>query len=367
MHGVGVDEGHLEAEHAAPRGGVDQLRPCVRESRERGVDVAHLVGHVVHSGSTPGEEPSDRRVLAERAEQLEPAVADADAGCLDALVVDPLPLLEPGAEEALVGRERSVEVVHGDSQVVDRAGRLHDAIVCERLEPAMRTRVPLLLLATALLAGCGGSRRSAKSNGEASKPAAQVLADTEAAAGAASSTHISGRIVSNGTTVTLDLSLVRGKGASGSLSAGGLSFDLVRIGATAYIRGSDAFYRHFTGPAVARLLHGKWLKAPVTYGGLRSLVPLTSIASLFARVGAHHGALTAEGPLTYHGQRVVEIRDRSDGSTLYVAATGKPYPVAIVGGRKGPAGTVVFDRWNQPVSLSAPPQAIDLGALHLSG
>jgi hypothetical protein len=227
----------------------------------------------------------------------------------------------------------------------------------------MRTRVPLLLLATALLAGCGGSRRSAKPNGEASKPAAQVLADAEAAAGGASSTHISGRVVSNGTTVTLDLSLVRGKGAKGSLSAGGLSLYLVRIGATTYIRGSDAFYRRFAGPAAARLLHGKWLKAPATDGRLRSLVPLTSIASLLARVGAHRGALANKGAVTYRGQRVVEIRDPSDGSTLYVAASGTPYPVAIVGGRKGPAGAIAFDRWNQPVSLSAPPQAIDLATL----
>jgi hypothetical protein len=224
----------------------------------------------------------------------------------------------------------------------------------------VRALVFSLVLAAALLAGCGGSGDSAKSNGEESKPAAQVLADAKAAATNASSAHVSGSIQSDGTPISLDLTTARGKGAKGSMSTNGLKFDLVRIGDTLYIRGSDEFLKHFAGGAVAQLLHDKWLKASATHGRLKSLAPLTNLGALFAGVSAQHGKLVNDGKRTYKGADVVVVRDTSDNSKLYVAATGKPYPVAIVGGKQGESGTITFDDWNKSVSLTAPDGAIDI-------
>jgi hypothetical protein len=157
--------------------------------------------------------------------------------------------------------------------------------------------------------------------------------------------------------------LVRGKGATGSMTTSGLKFDLIRIGNTVYIRGSDAFYRKFAGPAVAQLLHGRWLKAPATKGRLAALAPLTSIDALFTGISSHHGKLVNDGKTTYKGTEVVAIRDTSDNSKLFVAAAGKPYPVAITGGTKGKSGTIAFGDWNKHVSLSAPSGAIGIPAL----
>ncbi|HEY3577681.1 MAG TPA: hypothetical protein VGK68_06775 [Gaiellaceae bacterium] len=223
----------------------------------------------------------------------------------------------------------------------------------------MRALVLGLVLA-AVLAGCGSSGESAKSNGEESKPAAQVLADAKAAASNASSAHVSGSIQSKGTPITLDLTTARAKGAKGSMSTSGLKFDLVRVGDTLYIRGSDEFLKHFAGGVAAQLLHDKWLKASATHGRLKSLAPLTNLGALFAGVSAQHGKLVNDGKKTYKGDDVVVIRDTSDNSRLYVAATGKPYPVAIVGGKKGESGTITFDDWNKSVSFTAPDGAIDI-------
>lgn len=223
----------------------------------------------------------------------------------------------------------------------------------------MRALVLGLVLA-AVLAGCGSSGESAKSNGEESKPAAQVLADAKAAASNASSAHVSGSIQSKGTPITLDLTTARAKGAKGSMSTSGLKFDLVRVGDTLYIRGSDDFLKRFAGAAVAQLLHDKWLKASATHGRLRSLAPLTNLGALFAGISSQHGKLVNDGKTTYKGADVVVVRDTSDNSKLYVAATGKPYPVALIGGKKGQSGTITFDDWNKSVSLSAPSSAIDI-------
>jgi hypothetical protein len=65
---------------------------------------------------------------------------------------------------------------------------------------------------------------------------------------------------------------------------------------------------------------------------------------------------------TYKGQPVIELKD-SKGGSLFVAATGTPYPVAIVGDGTH-KGTVVFSGWNQPVTLTAPAGAIDQQQLH---
>ena len=229
----------------------------------------------------------------------------------------------------------------------------------------MRVPALALVLTAVLLAGCGGGggKKESASNGEASKPPAQVLADVKAAATKAASAHVAGSIVSNGTPIKLDLSTARGKGAKGSMSTNGLSFDLVRVGDTLYIKGSDEFYKHFAGAAVAQLLQGKWLKASATQGQLKSLAPLTNIGALFAGISANHGKLASEGATTYKGQKVAEIRDTSDNSKLYVAATGKPYPVAIVGGKQGESGTITFGDWNSDVSLSAPKDALDISQL----
>ena len=358
-----MDEGDLEAEHAVPRRLVDQLGPGFREVGEGGADVVDLVRHVVHPWAPLREEAADGRVLAECAQQLEAALTHADRCRLHTLLVHARAMLEPRTEEALVGVERAVEILDGEAHVVDGARSLHVAIVFERLAVTMRAITLALVLSAALLAGCGSSGTTEKANDEASKTPAQVLADAKAAATSASSAHVSGSIKSGGTPITLDLTTARNKGAKGSMSTSGLKFDLVRIGDTLYIRGSDEFYKHFAGAGVAQLLHGKWLKAPVTRGDLKSLAPLTSIGALFTGISSHHGKLANDGKTTYKGQDVVTVRDTSDGSKLYVAATGKPYPVAIAGGKGSQSGTITFDDWNKSVSLSAPSHAIDIGQL----
>jgi hypothetical protein len=220
-------------------------------------------------------------------------------------------------------------------------------------------RVAALALTALVLAGCGSHSSSGNPNGEASRPASRVFADARAAATRASSTHVSGNFVFRGTAITLDLSVARGRGAKGSASVDGLGFDLVTIGDIAYIHGSDAFWQHYAGGTIAQLLHDKWIKARVSQPRFRVLAAATSIGVLFAKLSSSHGTLVNDGKTAYKGAQVVAIRDPSDRSKLYVAATGAPYPVAITGNTSGHPWTVSFDGWNKPVSLSAPKGAID--------
>jgi hypothetical protein len=216
-----------------------------------------------------------------------------------------------------------------------------------------------LLLAGLLLGGCGGSSGG---NGIASKTPAQILAAAKTAADSAASVHIAGSIVNERKPLSIDLELRRERGGRGRIALEGLSIDLIRVERIVYINGSAAFYRRVAGPAAARLLQGKWLKAPASSGNFASLASLTDLNKLTDTTLVSHGTL-ARGPTgTLDGQKVVAVNDVSEGGTLYVATSGSPYPVEIVK-HGGSGGRITFDRWNKPVEVVAPTNAVNINAL----
>lgn len=222
---------------------------------------------------------------------------------------------------------------------------------------AARSLLAVAALAAAL-AGCGGS----SSNGIASKSPDEILAASKSAVSSATSVHVSGSAASNGSPLSLDLELARGKGAKGMISEHGLSFQLIETNETIYINGSEAFYTHFGGPAAAQLFKGKWLKAPANSSEFASLSSLTNLQTLLDSLLEHHGSLSVAGTSTVNGQEAVALKDSTQGGTLYIATTGKPYPVEITkSGSEG--GAIKFDRWNEPVTITAPSNAIDINQL----
>jgi hypothetical protein len=224
----------------------------------------------------------------------------------------------------------------------------------------------LALIAIALvlaLAGCGGSSGS---NGVESKSAQQILEATKAAASSAVSVHIEGSIQANGKPISLDMELLAGKGGKGTISQEGFTVQIVQSGGAVYINGSSAFYTHVAGPTAAALLQGKWLKAPAGSGELASLASLTDLGKLLDTALSGHGAVT-KGPVkTVNGQKAIELRDATKDGSLFVATTGQPYPLQILKSG-GETGKVTFDRWNKPVTITAPAGAIDISKLQGGG
>jgi hypothetical protein len=236
-----------------------------------------------------------------------------------------------------------------------------------RVRPRLAAALPLALVAVALvLAGCGGSSSSSPSNGVADKSPAEILAATKTAADAASSVHVSGSIVSSGSPITLDMHLRAGKGGRGSLSENGLAFQLIQTGGTVYIKGSPAFYKRIGGTAAAQLLQGKWLKAAASSSDFASLSQLTDLRQLVDQTLANHGSLTKGQTTTVNGQKVVGLTDKTKGGTLYIAATGQPYPIEITKNGSG-GGKIIFDSWNEPVTVAPPANAIDVAQLQSAG
>jgi hypothetical protein len=221
----------------------------------------------------------------------------------------------------------------------------------------MLTLAACATLAAGGLAACGGS----SGNGVASKSADEIVVASSNAIKNAKTVHVSGSISVSGVPLTLDLTLVNGTGGRGQISEGGLSFRLVDVGQTVYIQGSQAFWQHFGGAAAARVIDGRWLKAPDT-GQFASLAELTNMQQLTGALLQTHGSLAKGGTSTINGQQVVSVTDRSKGGTLYVATSGPAYPVELKR-TSGGGGQIVFDKFNEPVTLTPPANAISLSSL----
>ncbi|MBV9603754.1 MAG: hypothetical protein JO027_01535 [Solirubrobacterales bacterium] len=222
----------------------------------------------------------------------------------------------------------------------------------------MRVRLLTCLTAVAVVAGLAGCGGSSSGGGIASEPPQKILNDSLTAANGLKSVHAAGTINSGGQHITIDIQLVGGVGGQGQITLGGLSFKLVGLRNYAYMQAPPAVWQKAGAPAsAAQALQGKWLRTPAT-GQFASIAKLTDIHQLFAQLLNEHGKKLATGAVsTVAGRKVVAVTGGQ--GTLYVAATGTPYPVEIVKpGTDG--GRIDFDRFNEAVALSAPTNTIDL-------
>jgi hypothetical protein len=232
--------------------------------------------------------------------------------------------------------------------------------MCAALASHSASRLALGFVLAATLAGCDGSSQTG--NGVATKTPAQILALAKSAVAGAATVHVAGSIVSDGKPISINMELVAGKGGEGRIVLEGLGIDLVNADGALYMRGGSAFYSRFAGRRAAGVLQGKWLKGAADGEAMAPLASLTDLGTLLDSALAAHGALS-RGPVTaIDGQKAVGVTDLADGGTLYVAATGVPYPLEIAKSAAG-GGNVLFDRWNRPVTLALPASAINVKQL----
>lgn len=230
-----------------------------------------------------------------------------------------------------------------------------------------------LAVVAVLLVGCGGKKSptsgttaagtsAAAANGVESKTPDQIVTAMQKAVATASSVHIVGAGTSGGSSISLDLKLVRGKGGAGHIAIGGLGFDVVRIGTKLYFKGSKKFLVHYAGGPAAQLLTGRWFVVSSSATGFGSFAPLTNLEALVNQILSSHGTLKKGTATTIDGQPAIGVIDRTNGGTLYVATTGPAYPLQLKPG-KGNKGVIKFTEWDQPIALKAPAKPIDYAKL----
>ncbi|MEA2199023.1 MAG: hypothetical protein QOJ25_3074, partial [Solirubrobacteraceae bacterium] len=191
-----------------------------------------------------------------------------------------------------------------------------------------------------VIAGCGSSGPGGSStapphqagNGEASKPAAQILSDAAGAVRAARSYSLRAVITQNGRPLRLTLRTTGPTSLELGYGNGATFAQVIELARAFYFNGNDAYWRPRLG-ARAPLAAGRWFQVPPslmrkTISSLGHLAP----ATLSRCLAEDHDTLRVVGMATVDGQRAILIKDAGNlpGSTpseYAVAATGPPYPL----------------------------------------
>jgi len=98
---------------------VDEASALGPKVCEGGVDVGYRVGDMVHAFAAGTNELADRRLLAERLQQLDVRPSHGNHRFLDSLALHHLAMNRFDPVQALVFGQRRVEITHGDADVVD--------------------------------------------------------------------------------------------------------------------------------------------------------------------------------------------------------------------------------------------------------
>ena len=239
------------------------------------------------------------------------------------------------------------------------------------------------------LSACGGSDSGSAAataatpqttaqapNGIETLAAADILAASSAAAGAADSVQVKGTITAEGATVTLDMELGKDAG-QGTFSSQGEEVQLRLVNDATYIRASgDALAKVFgmsggdsaAGQAMGAFITAlgtgdKWLMIPgrEAIGGLEGFV---SKDSLLKDMRAASDKAVVKGSGEVNGTPVVLLDLGEGNGTLAIATVGEPDPVQLTSPAAGSeSGEITFSNWNAPISVTAPTDVVDIGAL----
>jgi hypothetical protein len=213
------------------------------------------------------------------------------------------------------------------------------------------------VLCLAVLAGCGSS-----DNGVAAKPASQILAVVRTAAGSASSVHVvETSTIRHGGSLTLNASLAKQQ-AHARLSFLGANFEVIRDGDTLYLKGDPRFDARLEGVIGLKVPSGVWLKGPVAH--LAPLGSFTEIDKELPIILGGSGKVSKGAKVKVAGQPAITLKQEHKlyTGTVYVATTGQPYPLQLLKqGRE--TGKTTFTGWNDPVTVTAPSNAVDISQL----
>ncbi len=239
------------------------------------------------------------------------------------------------------------------------------AIAFASVKPGSRRRLPVLccvvllaLLLALAVSGCGSS-----DNGVAEKSGKEILAASKAAATGATSVHVVSKGAQGRLTLSSELELGKDEGRA-KVSLLGTDFEVIDIGQTIYAKGSQAFYAQLLGTK-AHVPQATWLKGSANNDELGQLASFTQLPARLDLLLSTPGAITKGVSTTVNGQKVIELKEATKvyKGVLYVAATGKPYPVALVKSGRRETGRTTFSDWDKGLAISAPSPSVDVRTL----
>lgn len=139
------------------------------------------------------------------------------------------------------------------------------------------------------------------------------------------------------------------------------------VNGTAYVNANSAGltqYFNFPSSVVPRA-QNRWIavqRSDSGYANVTSSVTLPGALKLLTP----SSPITNTGVSVVGGQHVVGLKGSISGgsATVYVASSGKPYPVEVVATAGQASETAMLGNWGEPVNIVPPPNPIRLSSLN---
>ena len=246
-------------------------------------------------------------------------------------------------------------------------------------------RVLLAVSAAALVAtACGddstepaagttpAAASSSAGNELAALSAKEILAKARTAVDAADSVRLKGGGSSGSDSFEVDMRYGPDDKAYGTVGSGGQTIELRRVGQTVYLKADTAFWQSTGGPQAAKLLGGKFLKAPLTDARIKELADFTDKDAFVSEVLDPDGELTKGDTKQIDGKSAIGLVSKTtsanDGGTLYIATEGEPYPLQLVpDANSKDQGSLSFSEYGEKVEVEIPPAAQTVDVAKLGG
>jgi hypothetical protein len=203
-------------------------------------------------------------------------------------------------------------------------------------------------------------------------PSGSIPADTWVLKAVAAEQHVgsvqvAGKITQGKSQILLQL-LVNGDGeGGGEFVQEGSLIKIERVGPLLYFNAPAKFWTTHASAAQTKTYGGKWIELSAVDPRFTSFDQFLDAADLVvAAFQGHTTPLTVSRPTTFAGHKVVVVKDTvtSKGKTstglMYIAAKGPALVYKIVDDTPGDVSTVVFQHYGKGVTLTVPPNAINL-------
>jgi hypothetical protein len=209
--------------------------------------------------------------------------------------------------------------------------------------------------------GSSGSSTSALAGLSADQIVQKSVADLKAA----SSVRITGKVVSSGQAIAVDLTDVAAQGCQGTigLAGGGTSSSsavsgtasIVEVDSIVYMKLDESFFKSAGLPASEfSVVAGKYIKL-TSKSDLASFAQLCTPSTLSSAFAKEDTGFVKAGTATINGQPALGFKQPKNASngTVYVSESATPEIVRIAG--PAGAGTINFSEYNAHATITAPP------------
>jgi hypothetical protein len=171
----------------------------------------------------------------------------------------------------------------------------------------------------------------------------------------AATVRVRGNFGFSGQLLTLQLTLVRGRGCSGSIAMQREgSLRMIVVGKKVWFKPDKEFYSSAAGPgSLPAVLAGKYLQVDdgTAMGSLAQICVARQLAGLF---GTDMAGLVKGAETTIGGQPALAIKDTGDAAAIYVTIAARPEILRISNpGASG--GSLDFSGYDVPATVTPPP------------